>query len=406
MLVDKDKLKEYYKKNGVKDTDSLNKLLGQLSKEVIELLMKEELTGFLGYEKYKREDKTGSNSRNGNSEKTVKSSFGEILLDIPRDRESQFDPTIVPKGMRDLGGLEEKVVALYARGMSTRDISSYIKSIYGCSISAELVSTMTESVCSRVADWQERPLEKVYAIVFLDGMQVNMRLGGAVQKVVVYTMLGINLTGHKDILGLWIGATESAKYWLQLLNNLKNRGVQDVLIFSVDNLSGISEAIKACFPTSEIQKCIIHQIRNSVKNVAKRRLKEVCEDLKSIYTAPDEKAALVNLDKFEKKWQSQYPYIARSWRKNWEELKPYFKYPPEIRRLVYTTNPIESVNRAFRKVIKTKAVFPNEDSLIKILFLVVEKLSKKWERRIPGWTEIYPQLTIYFKERLQELEEI
>jgi transposase-like protein len=390
------------KEKDVKDALGLNDLLSEISREVIETLLKGELTSFLGFEKNAPGEKDTSNRRNGFTAKRVKSKFGALEINTPRDRDSEFSAQLLPKGQRDISVLSEKVISLYAKGMSTRDIGAHVQDIYNFKISPEQVSTLTEGVLEQACQWQNRPLEPIYSIVFLDGIFLKMRVEGQVRKITVYNILGITLDGQKDCLGLWIGEAESSRFWLSVLNELKNRGVEDILIICVDNLSGIYDAIETAFPDAEIQKCIVHQIRNSLKHVSYKDRKALCSDLKGIYKAPTEKLGLLALEKFEKAWNEKYPNVAASWRKNWAELSTFFKYPDKIRRLIYTTNPIESVNRCMRKVIKTKSVFPTPESVQKLLYLVIEELSKKWTMKIADWGEIYPQLLVYFKERVEK----
>ena len=286
--------------------------------------------------------------------------------------------------------------------MSTRDISSHIHEIYGYELSAESISAITDKVLERAKEWQSRPLEPIYAIVFMDGMVVKMRVEGTVRKQTVYVIIGIDLEGNKSCLGLYFGATESAKYWLTVMNELRNRGVEDILIFAVDNLSGISEAIEAGYPGAEIQKCIVHQIRNALRFVAWNDRKRVATDLKAIYTAATEEQGLQALERFGQSWDAKYPHIAKSWHTNWSELSTFFKYSPQIRQLIYTTNPIESFNRGIRKVTKTRATFPSEDACLKLMFLATENIEQRWTQTIRGWGEIYSQLLIYFNDRLEE----
>jgi transposase-like protein len=400
MVLDRDKLKKLLREKGVKNLDDFNEFMRGISKDVIETLLDEELTDHLGFEKYDQKSKVIDNTRNGYTPKSVKSKFGEIGLDVPRDRKSEFDPQIVKKHKRDISGLEEKIISMYAKGMSTRDIQSHIKDLYNYEISPESVSSITDRVVERAKEWQSRPLDPVFAIIYLDASFMKMRTEGHVRTVAVYTIVGINLDGIKECLGLWVCETESAKYWLSVLNELKNRGLEDVLIFAVDNLTGISEAIEAVYPRAEVQKCIVHQIRNSLRYVSWKLRKEMATDLRSIYEAATEEEGKAALDDFSEKWDKRYPHISASWKKNWGELSTFFKYPPEIRTLIYTTNPIESVHRQVKKVTKGKSSFPNEQALIKMVFLAVENAAKKWTMRQRDWSMIYSQLMIFFEDRL------
>jgi len=402
MALDRDEPKKLLKEKGVKSLDDYNAFMREVSKEVVETILDGELTDHLGYEKHDQKTKSTDNARNGFTPKTVKSKFGEIDLDVPRDRKSDFEPQIVKKRQKDISGLEEKIISMYAKGMTTRDIQAHIKDLYGYEISPETVSSITDKVMERAREWQGRPLESVYALIYMDAVFLKMRLEGHVRNVALYTIIGINLDGQKECLGLWISETESAKYWLSVLNELKNRGVEDVLIFTVDNLKGISEAIEAVFPRAEVQKCIVHQIRNSLRYVSWKERKSMAKDLRRIYEAATEKEGAAALEEFSAKWDKRYPHISASWRTNWDEIVTFFKYPPEIRTMVYTTNPIESLNRKIKKVAKNKSIFPNDQALIKQVYLAVEEAAKKWTFRHRDWAMIYSQLMIYFGDRLGE----
>ena len=401
MVFEKDDLRKILKDRKVKDLGDYNNFLSDLSKQVVEILLEEELTDHLGFEKYDQQNKTTANSRNGTSSKKVKSKFGNIGLSIPRDRNGEFEPRLIKKGQRDMSGLEEKVISMYARGMTTRDIQDHLQEIYNFELSAETISKLTDRVLVSAREWQNRPLEPLYSIIFMDALQVNMRLDGIVRKVSVYNIIGVSVDGYKQCLGMWISETESAKFWLKVLNDLRNRGLEDVLIFSVDNLRGISESIKTVYPKAEIQKCIVHQLRNSFKNTAWKDRKKLANDLKTIYKANTEQGGLAGLNKFEEKWDKKYPHISASWRRNWKELSTFFKYPKEIRTLIYTTNPIESLNRCIRKISRNKVIFPNEQAVIKVVYLVLMEVEKKWSSCcLQHWSLIYSQLLVFFKERI------
>ncbi len=402
MLFEQGELRKLLKEKNITDQEGLNALLRSLTKEVIEALYEGELTDHLGYDKNEQNQNGKENYRNGRGKKTVHSHAGEIELEPPRDRLGTFDPQIVKKRQKDITGIETKVISMYAKGMSTRDISAHIRDIYGIELSAESVSTITDKVLEKAREWQSRPLDSIYSIIFMDGLVMKMRRDGVVQKITVYVIIGIDLEGGKSCLGLYFAESESARYWLTVMNELKNRGVEDVLIFAVDNLTGISEAIEAVYPAADIQKCIVHQIRNSLKFVPWKQRKEVAADLKRIYTASTEEEGRENLQLFKDKWDGKYPHISRSWETNWAELSSFFKYSKELRKLIYTTNPIESFNRGIRKVTKTRAVFPTEDSLLKLLFLATQEIEKKWTQALRDWGIIYSQLTIYFEERLRK----
>lgn len=400
MALDREELKRELKEKGVKSLDDFNEYMREISKDILEVLLDGEITEFLGYEKHDQQSKETDNSRNGYSGKKVKSTFGPIPLEVPRDRKSEFNPVVVKKRKGDISGFEDKIISMYAKGMTTRDIQSHIADIYGYAISHETVSTMTASVLEKAKEWQQRPLKEIYSIIFLDAIFLNMRREGVVSKVAVYAIIGIDLEGTKEALGLWIVETESSKYWLTVLNDLKNRGLQDVLIFSIDGLPGLSEAITTAFPKAEIQRCIVHQIRNSLKHIPWKERKDVATDLKTIYSASSEKAAMEALESFGKKWNRKYPNISKSWEKNWAELSTFYKYPREIRTLIYTTNPIESFNRGLKKISKTRSIFPNEDAVFKLLYLATNDISKRWTQKIKNWGPIYAQLCTFFEVRL------
>jgi len=401
LTLDREELKEILKSEQIENTGDLQRLMRSIMKDVIEALYDGEITDHLGYDKHQQKAGKDDNSRNGYSKKTVHSNVGPVELDVPRDRNSEFSPKVIKKRQRDISGIEDKVISMYAKGMSTRDIKQHIYDIYGYEISPETVSTITDTVLEHAKEWQSRPLETVYSIVFMDALIIKLRQEGVVKNVAVYAVIGIDLEGNKSCLGLYISETESAKYWLTVMNELKNRGVKEVLIFAVDNLTGISSAIEASFPRAEIQKCIVHQIRNSLRFVPWKQRKEVATDLKAIYTASTESDGRQALETFAEKWGSRYPYISRSWEANWAELSTFFKYTPEIRKLIYTTNPIESFNRALRKVTKTRSVFPNKDALMKLMYLAVQDIQRRWTQVIRDWGAIYSQLSIFFEERLR-----
>ena len=401
MAIDREKLKEALLSSGVKTSEDLQEFFREMMKESIEALYEGELESHLGYKK--NEQSKSNNSRNGYCSKKVKSQLGEIELEVPRDRLSTFSPEIVKKRQRDISGIESKVLSMYSKGLSNRDISDYIYDIYGHKLSSETISVITDKVIPQVKEWQNRPLEEIYAIVFMDGMVLKLRVEGVVKNVTVYFVIGINMEGHKSCLGMYLSETESAKYWLTVMTELKNRGVKDILIFAVDNLQGISEAITTMFPQAEIQKCIVHQIRNSLKFVNWKERKEVASDLKRIYTSPTEEQAVLELEKFSSKWDKKYPNISKSWHNNWFELCTFFKYSPEIRRLIYTTNPVESFNSKIRKITKTKGSFPTEDALFKLLYLAIVDIEKKWTMSIQNWGTIYAQLFIHFEDRINGL---
>ena len=371
--------------------------------EILEGALEGELESELGYGKYDYQNKDTDNSRNGYSSKTLKSNYGNIEIDVPRDREGTFEPQIVKKRQSSIDrDLEEKIISMYAKGMTTGDIEDHISELYGFEISDSTVSRITDKILPIAKEWQNRPLENIYAVVFMDAIHYHVRSEGQITKKAVYIAIGINLDGIKEVLGMWVGENESAKFWLTKMNELKNRGVEDILIACVDGLTGFSNAIASAFPKTEIQQCIIHQIRNTTRYVSYKDIKSLMVDLKSVYKAHSEEAALFELDNFEEKWKKKYPKIALSWRTNWANLATYFKYPKEIRTLIYTTNSIEAFNRQLRKVSKSRSVFPTDDSLLKLLYLAMVDITKKWTGRRREWGVIHSQLEIYFAERLPD----
>lgn len=386
---------EEYQPETVQDLqEALKDLLG----DTMEQMLKAELDEHLDYEY--GEKPLSLNTRNGSSKKTVKSSYGNIDLNIPRDREGSFEPQALKKYQKDISNIENQIISMYAKGMTTRDISTHIKEIYGFGISESMVSKITNKILPTIEEWQNRPLEKVYPFVFLDAIHYHVRENNIVVKKAVYIALGYNTEGYKEILGMRVGENESSKYWLLVLNQLKERGLEDILIVSTDNLSGFSQAIESVYPKTEIQKCVIHQIRNSTKFVSYRDIKELMKDLKTVYKASTEELALSNLDIFEEKWGKKYPMCVNSWRNNWAELATYFKYPEGIRKLIYTTNSIENFNRQLRKVTKNKTIFPSDYAIQKSLYLAMVDASSKWTSRIRGWDQILSQLSIFFEGRI------
>jgi len=377
----------------------LQQLLGAMTTEVLQAVYEGELTAHLGYAKH--QPSANPNSRNGYGSKRVKSFVGELELQPPRDRAGTFQPQLIPKRQTDIAGLEAQVLSLYAKGMSTRDIRDHLAELYGYTVSAETVSTITDRVLEQVHAWQQQPLEPIYPIVFLDGLVVKLRREGRVQKATVYVLFGYTLAGKKACLGVYLAETESASYWLTVLNDLKNRGVEDVLLVAVDNLAGISEAITTAFPEAIIQKCVVHQVRNSLKFVPWKEKKAVARDLKAIYTAPSEPAGRQHVDRFADQWDAKYPHIAQSWRENWAELSTMYAYAAPIRTLIYTTNPVENLNRQLRKLMKTRPVFPTEDALFKLLYLGISAQEQQWTQTRHHWGEIYAELLLVFRKRLE-----
>lgn len=395
-------IKMLAKDPSIKTAEDVQNVLKDLFGGVLQQMLEAELDNHLGYTKHDYQNKNTTNSRNGKGRKTMKSNLGYFDLDVPRDREGSFEPEIVKKHQTDVSHLESSIIGMYAKGMTTRDIATQVNEIYGMEISPTLVSNVTDKVIPMVREWQSRPLETVYPIVFMDAIHFKVRKDNVVVSKAAYAAIGVNLEGKKDVLGIWIGSAESSKYWLLVLNELKNRGVRDILIASVDGLTGFSEAIRAVYPNTEIQRCIIHQIRNSSKYLSYKDLKAFNADLKLVYTATTEEIALAELDRLEQKWGDKYLIAIKSWRNNWNELATFFKYPPEIRKIIYTTNAMESYNRQLRKVTKTKSIFPNDESLMKILYLATIDISKKWTQSIRGWAQILAQLSIFFEGRLDD----
>lgn len=388
---------EHYKPETAQDVqDMLKDLLG----DTLQGLLETEMESELGYSKYDYANKDTDNSRNGYSKKHVISSMGEIGLDIPRDRNGEFEPQIVKKHQTDISNIEDQVLSMYAKGMTTRDISDHLKTVYGVDASAEMISKMTDRILPVAKEWQNRPLDRKYAIVFMDAIHYNVRQDNAIVKKAVYVAIGIKLNGSKEVLGMWVGGNESAKYWLGVLNEIKNRGVEDIMIVSVDGLTGFGDAIHAVFPNTEIQRCIVHQIRYSTKFISYKDIKSFLKDLKEVYQAPTEDIALQKMDVLEEKWGSKYPSSIASWRNNWPTLSTYFKYPAEIRRIIYTTNSIENFNRQLRKVTKAKTIFPTDDALFKMLYLAMMDITKKWVGKPWDWGQILEQLCIYFEGRI------
>jgi len=396
------KLLEMLQDAGINDVAGVQDLFKEMVSIVLENGLEAELDEELGYSKYDYRNKQTDNSRNGYSEKTMKTSFGDMDISVPRDRKGDFDPQLIKKQQTTLSGdIEEKILSMYAKGMTTSDIESHIREIYGIDISDSTISRVTDKILPVVRDWQSRPLESIYAVVFMDAIHFHVRSEGQIVKKAVYIAIGINMDGIKDVLGMWIGENESAKFWLSVMNGMRNRGVEDILIACVDGLTGFASAIEAVFPQTEIQQCIIHQIRNTTKFVSYKDIKILMADLKNVYAAVDEQTAVYELDAFDEKWSSKYPKIAVSWRANWANLSTYFKYPEEVRKLIYTTNAIEGFNRQLRKVTKSKSVFPTDDSLLKMLYLAMMDITKKWTGRRQDWGRIHSQLEIYFDDRIR-----
>ncbi len=393
----------YLKENNVKVKDGMDvdPIMRDMISVILEGALDEEMNEGLGYSKYDHRDKETDNSRNGHSQKTMHTSYGDMELDIPRDRKGEFEPQVIKKYQDTVTqDMEEKIISMYAKGMTTADIESHMRELYDIEISDSTISRITDKILPIVKGWQERPLEDVYAVVSMDAIHYHVRHEGRIVKRAVYIAIGIDMSGRKDVLGMYVGQNESAKFWLSILNGMKNRGVKDILTACVDGLTGLPQAIEAVFPETEIQQCIIHQIRNTTRFVSYKELKPLMADLERVYAAATEEIALSELDSFEGKWGSKYPKIARSWKENWANLSTYLKYPEAVRRLIYTTDAIEGSNRQLRKVTRSKTVFPSDDSLLKMLYLAMIDITKKWSGHRQDWGQIHSQLEIFFEERL------
>jgi putative transposase len=381
-------LKEYQTSDDFFGKDGL---LKKLIKDLVGRILQAELTDYLGYEKHASAGRGSGNSRNGTRRKTLKGDQGELPLEIPRDRNGDYEPQLIPNGQSRIPGFDEKIVSLYARGMTTREIQGHLEELYGVGVSPALISNITDVVLDEVKAWQSRPL---------DALQVKIRDDGTVRNKAVYLALDINLDGEKELLGLWISPTEGAKFWLGILTELKNRGLQDVFIACVDGLSGFPEAIETVYPQTQVQPCIVHIVRNSLKYVSWKQRKAVADDLKTIYKAATVEEAELALDAFAETWDAQYPTISRQWRQQWEQLSGFFAYPDEIRKVIYTTNAIESVNSCLRKIIKHRRVFPNDEAATKLIYLAVQNISKKWTMPIKNWKAALNQFAILFEGRV------
>jgi len=383
----------------IETAQDLTNALKDLLKDSLQEMMNAEFEESMGYEK---NDKliAKENYRNGTTKKKLKSEFGELDFETPRDRNNEFEPKIVPKNKRDISGIEDKIIALYGKGLSTRDINESIRDLYGIEVSAAMVSNITDKIIPKIKEWQERPLDDVYPICFIDAVHFSVRQDNQVIKKAAYIVLGINSEGMKDVLGIWIGENESAKFWLGVLNDLKDRGLKDILIMSSDGLTGLKEAISTAFPKTVQQRCIVHMIRNSTRFISYKDLREFCNDLKLVYTAQNEKSGYESLQKIKEKWKNKYPNALRNWEDNWDTIQPFFAYSKPVRKIMYTTNAIESLNRSYRKYTKGKAVFPSDESLIKVLYLATENITKKWNGRYREWDCIIGELSIMFEGRI------
>jgi|TARA_B110000263_G_scaffold247113_1_gene259321 putative transposase len=375
-------------------------IVKQLTKDLIERALAAELTDHLGYDKHAVAGRGSGNSRNGTSGKTLKTEQGDLPLEIPRDRQGDFEPLLVAKGQRRSGVLDEQIISLYARGLTVAEIQGHLEEIYGTEVSRGLISTVTDAVVEEVTAWQNRPLDAVYPIVYFDALRIKIRTDHTVTNQAVYLALGVNMEGEKELLGLWVAQNEGAKFWLGVLNELKNRGVDDLFIACIDGLTGFPEAVEAAFPDTQVQLCIVHMVRNSLRYVPWKQRKAVATDLKLIYQAASLQEAEIHLAAFEETWDAQFPTISQSWRQHWVHLTPFFAFPPDIRRAIYTTNAIESLNSTLRKIIKTRRVFPSEEAATKLLYLALQNIAKKWTKPIKNWRKALNQFAILFDGRV------
>jgi putative transposase len=379
-----------------------NGLLKQLTKMLVERALDAEMAEHLGHGKNEPVTNMSGNARNGKSKKTLKGEFGELPIEIPRDRQGSFEPQLIPKHQTRWSGFDDKILSLYARGMTVREIQSHLEEMYGTEVSPTLISSVTDAVMDEVKAWQSRPLDSIYPIVYLDCIHAKVRDSGVVRAKAVYLAIGIDMTGNKEVLGLWIAQTEGAKFWLQVVTELKNRGLQDIFIACVDGLKGFPEAIETIYPKTKVQLCIVHMVRHSLNYVSWKMRKEVAADLRAIYASGTVDQASAALDAFEERWGKDYPSIAQSWRRNWSRITPFFDYPPEIRRVIYTTNAIESVNMSLRKITKNRGSFPSDESLIKLFYLALRNISQKWSMPIRDWKAALNRFSIEFEDRVPQ----
>jgi len=394
-------LKDY---QSPKDMFGHDGLLQQLTKAVVERALQGELTHHLGYDKHSPEGNNSGNSRNGKSKKTIRSKRGQLEIDVPRDRASSFEPQLIKKGQTRFDGFDDKIISMYARGMTCREIKAHLQEIYSVEVSPDLISTVTDGVIDEVRSWQSRPLDAVYPILYLDALQVKVKDQGRISNKAIYLAIGVNLQGIKEVLGLWSSETEGAKFWLSIITELKARGVKDIFIACVDGLKGFPEAIETIFPKTQVQLCLVHLVRFSLAYVSYKDRKAVVTDLKLIYRAATAGEAEQHLTAFAEKWEARYPSIAKSWRVNWARIVPMFGFPEEIRRAVYTTNAIESLNMSLRKVIKTRASFPNDEAAFKLLYLALRNIAKKWTMPIPNWSRAMQAFSIIYEGRVPTLD--
>lgn len=382
----------------IKSTEDIQDALKDLLGGTIQSMMEAEMDHHLGYEPYERSD--NSNARNGRKSKNIRSSYGEFTINVPQDRESSFEPEIVKKRQKDISGIDKKIIAMYAKGLTTRQISDQIEDIYGFEISEGFVSNVTDKILQDIDDWQRRPLDDIYPIVFIDAVHFSVREENIIKKLAAYVILGIGLGGKKEVIGLQIGQNESSKFWLGVLNELKNRGVKDIMVICADGLSGIKEAIAAAFPETEYQRCIVHQVRNTLKHVASKDMKKFAADLKTIYQAPNEEIGHERMLEVTEKWSPFYPHAMKSWHVNWDVISPIFKFSADVRKVIYTTNAIESLNSTYRRLNSQRSVFPNEKALMKALYLATLQATKKWTQPLRNWGRVYNEFAIMYDGRI------
>ncbi len=394
-------LKDYHSPDDMFGNDGL---LQQLTKAVLERALQGEMTHHLGYEKHDAAGKNTDNSRNGKSSKTIKGKRGQVQIDVPRDRESSFEPQLIKKGQTRFDGFDDKIISMYARGMTCREIKAHLQEIYGVEVSPDMISTVTDAVIDEVRAWQSRPLDPIYPILYLDALQVKVKDQGRVSNKAIYLAIGVNMSGIKEVLGMWASENEGAKFWLSIITELKTRGVKDIFITCVDGLKGFPEAIEAIYPKTQVQLCLVHLMRFSLAYVSYKDRKALAADLKLIYRAATVEEAETKLSEFAQLWDARYPSIAKSWRANWARIVPMFGFPNDIRRAIYTTNAIESLNMSLRKVIKTRASFPNDEAAFKLLYLALRNIAKKWTMPIPHWSQAMQAFAIIFEGRVPTLD--
>lgn len=382
----------------IETADDIQEALKDLLGGTIKSMMESEMDEHLGYENYERSD--NDNYRNGTKRKTVRSNYGEFQIDVPQDRQSSFEPKVVKKRQKDISGIDQQIISMYARGLTTRQISEQIKEIYGFECSEGFISDVTDKILQEIDDWQNRPLDDIYPVLFIDALHFSVRDDNRIRKLAAYVILAITLDGKKDVISLQIGENESSKYWLGVLNDLKNRGVKDVMVICADGLTGIKEAINAAYPDAEYQRCIVHQVRNTLKYVSYKDMKNFASDLKTIYLAPNEQQGYDNLQRVKERWDEKYPNAMKSWEQNWDILTPIFKFSADVRKVIYTTNAIESLNSTYKKLNRQRTVFPNDKALLKSLYLSTLQATKKWTQPLRGWGKVYGEFAVMYEGRI------